>query len=239
MKRAVTITLIIACGFATTALMGLPGSEGIASAASIEALPPPAHGHNHEGMTWPPQPRGITNVVVHSSVEQEEKDRAIEGARMDRLESKAKTHPEANRALGNRFTRITVIDREDKTTGKKATQMVFFSRDKNATVEVQFDNNEEIQAVKSVPASQYQPEITDEEIAEAAQLARTHFLNQGLARIADLKAYGILAYKPKGGGFFDTRVLYVSFHQNDDAPPEFAAWVDLTNQLILKERREQ
>ena len=238
MKRAVTITLIIACGFATTALMGLPGSEGIASAASIEALPPPAHGHNHEGMTWPPQPRGITNVVVHSSVEQEKIGRAIERARMDRLESKAKTHPEANRALGNRFTRITVIDREDKTTGKKATQLVFFSRDNNATVEVQFENGE-IQAVKSVPASQYQPEITDEEIAEAAQLARTHFLNQGLARIADLKAYGILAYKPKGGGFFDTRVLYVSFQQHDDALPEFEALVDLTNQLILKTRQEQ
>ena len=238
MKRALTITLIIAWSFATTASTGIPGSQGIASAASTEVLPPPAHGHNHEGMTWPPQPRGITNVVVHSSVEQEEKDRAIEGARMDRLESKAKTHPEANRALGNRFTRITVIDREDKTTGKKATQLVFFSRDNNATVEVEFDN-EKIQAVRSIPAREYQPEITDEEIAEAAQLARTHFLNQGLARIADLKAYGILAYKPKGGGFFDTRVLYVSFQQHDDALPEFEALVDLTNQLILKTRQEQ
>src|SRR5438876_7103275 len=147
LKRALTITLLIAWGFATTASTGLPGSQGIASAASTEAVAPPAQGHNHEGVTWPPQPRGITNVVVHSSVEQEKIGRAIEKARLDRLESKAKTHPEANRALGNRFTRITVIDREDKTTGKKATQMVFFSRDKNATVEVQFDNNEEIQAV--------------------------------------------------------------------------------------------
>ena len=238
MKRALTITLLIAWGFATTASTGLPGSQGIASAASTEAVAPPAQGHNHEGVTWPPQPRGITNVVVHSSVEQEKIGRAIEKARLDRLESKAKTHPEANRALGNRFTRIALIDKEDKTNGKVVSQMVFFSRDKNATVEVQFDNDE-IQAVKSVPAWQYQPEITDEEIAEAAQLARTHFLNQGLAKIADLKAYGILAYKPKGGGFFETRVLYVSFHQNDDAPPEFAAWVDLTNQMILKERQEQ
>src|SRR5438874_10504311 len=216
LKRALTITLIIAWGFATTASTGLPVGQGIASAASTEAVAPPAHGHNHEGMTWPPQPRGITNVVVHSSVEQEKIGRTIERARLDRLERKAKTHPEANRALGNRFTRIALIEKDDKTNGKVVSQMVYFSRDKNATVEVQFDNDE-IQAVKSVPAWQYQPEITDEEIAEAAQLARTHFLNQGLAKIADLKAYGILAYKPnkpKGGGFFDTRVLYVSFHQH-------------------------
>ena len=157
---------------------------------------------------------------------------------MDRLERKARTHPEANRALGNRSTRITVIDREDKTTGKKTTQLVFFSRDKNATVEVDFDN-EQIQTVRSIPAWEYQPEITDEEATEAAELARTYFLNQGFAKAGSMIAYSILTYKPRaskpaGAGFFDTRVLYVSFHQHHDAPPEFAAWVDLTNQLILK-----
>src|SRR5207247_1926631 len=87
LKRALTITLIIAWSFATTASTGLPGSQGIAAAASPEAVAPPGHGHNHEGVTWPPQPRGITNVVVHSSAEQEIIGRAIERARLDRLES--------------------------------------------------------------------------------------------------------------------------------------------------------
>jgi hypothetical protein len=175
--------------------------------------------------------------VVHSNVEQEKQERAIARGRMDRLEGKAKANPEANRALGTHFTRITVIDKKDKRTGKVVSQMVFFSRENNGTVEVEFDG-ETIQAIKSIPAREYQPEITDEEIEEAAQLARTYFLNQGLARIAGLKAYGILAYKPEGLGFFDTRVLYVTFHQDDDSPPEFAAWVDLTQQLILKTRTE-
>ena len=238
LKTAPTRAVLIAWSIAATALTGLSGSQGIASADPQEAGAPPGQQHSHEGLTWPPQVRGSTNAVVHSNIEQENKDRAIAGARMDRLEQKAKTHREANRALGNRSTRITVIDREDKTTGKKTTQLVFFSRDKNATVEVDFDN-EQIQTVRSIPAWEYQPEITDEEATEAAELARTYFLNQGFAKAGSMIAYSILTYKPRaskpaGAGFFDTRVLYVSFHQHHDAPPEFAAWVDLTNQLILK-----
>ena len=238
LKTAPTRAVLIAWSIAVTALTGLSGSQGIASADPQEAGAPPGQQHSHEGLTWPPQVRGSTNAVVHSNIEQENTGRAIAGARMDRLEQKAKTHREANRALGNRSTRITVIDREDKTTGKKTTQLVFFSRDKNATVEVDFDN-EQIQTVRSIPAWEYQPEITDEEATEAAELARTYFLNQGFAKAGSMIAYSILTYKPRaskpaGAGFFDTRVLYVSFHQHHDAPPEFAAWVDLTNQLILK-----
>jgi hypothetical protein len=237
-KTASMITVLIAWSIAAAALIGLPGSQGIAAADPKVSGAPRGHQHNHEGLTWPPQVRGSTNAVVHSNVEQEKIGRALKGARMDRLERKAKTHTEANRALGNRSTRITVIDREDKTTGQKATQMVFFSRDKNATVEVDFDN-EQIQAVRSIPAWEYQPEITNEEATEAAGLARTYFLSQGFAKAGSMKAFSILPYKPEGIGYFDTRVLYVSFHQHDDANPEFAAWVDLTNQLILKTRVEQ
>lgn len=238
MKIALTIKVITAWSLAATALPSFSQSQEIPSPDPIEAVAPLRHRHNHEGLTWPPQPRGITNVVVHSNVEQEKKGRGIERDRMDRLERKAKTEPRASWALGNQFTRITVIDKQDEKNGKVVSQMVFFSRDKNATVEVEFDE-EEIRTVNSIPAWEYQPEITDEEVTEAAELARTYFLNQGFAKIAGLKAYGILAYKPEGIGFFDTRVLYVSFHQHDDAPPELAAWVDLTNRLILRVREER
>jgi hypothetical protein len=231
--------MLMAGSIAATALLGLTGSHGIAGTDPKAAEVPPGHRHNHEGLTWPPQPRGITNVVVHSNVEQEIKARLLERDRMDRLERKAKANPEAKQALGDRFTRITVIDKEDKKGGEAVSHMVFFSRDKNATVDVTFSKEEKVQAVNSIPAPKYQPEITDEEIAEAAALARAYFLTQGHAQVAGLKAYGILAYKPEGVGFFDTRVLYVSFHKHDDALPEFAAWVDLTNQLILKARQER
>ena len=182
----------------------------------------PGHRHSHEGLTWPPQPRGSTNVVVRSNIAEEKKVRALEKDRIDRLEAKAKTMPEVKRALGKRFTRITVIDGEDKETSPVITQLVFFSREHNATVEVEFDKDENVQAVKSIPAQEYQPEITDEETEEATALARSYFRSQGFARIAGLKAYGILAYKPQGVGFFDTRVIYVSFHKHDDALPELS-----------------
>ena len=201
------------------------------SLEGLVASPEPRH--SHEGLTWPPPPRGITNVVLHSNIEEEKKDRALEKARIDRLEAKAKTTPEAQRALGKQFTRITVIDSEDKETRSVIPRLVFFSRDHNATVEVTFDKNEKVQAVNSIPAQEYQPEITDEEINEATALARSYFRSQGFG-IAGLKAYSILAYKPQGVGFFDTRVLYVSFHKHDDAPPELSAWVDLTSQRILQ-----
>lgn len=224
-----------------TAIAGLRAVAVIAVLCVLDTSTASAssHEHNHEGLTWPPETRGITNVVIHPGVEEEAKARLGKRIRMDRLELKARTHPEADWALGRHFTRITVIDKEDKNSGQVASQMVFFSRDRNATVQVEFDQKEEVQAVNSFPSREYQPEITDEEIAEAVALAATHFLNQGLAQIAGLKGYGILAYRPEGTGFFDTRVLYVSFHKHDDAPPEFVAWVDLTNQRVLTGRKEQ
>jgi hypothetical protein len=233
-KIAPTTTMIMVWSIAAMAVTGFSVSQQIASADSPGAVAPSGFRPNHEGMTWPPQPRDITNVVVHSNIEQEKKGRALRKDRIDRLEAKTKTNPGAKQALGKQFTRITVIDREDKGTGTVVRQLVFFSRERNATVEVNFDKDEELQTTHSIPAWEYQPEITDEEAEEAAALARTYFLSQGFVKIADLKAFAILAYKPKGVGFFDTRVLYVSFHKQADAIPELTAWVDLSNQLVFQ-----
>ena len=238
MKIAQTITMVVVWSIAAMVFTDFSASQQIPSADPSGAVASPGHRHSHEGLTWPPQPRGSTNVVVRSNIAEENKGRALRKERMDRLEAKAKTTPEAKRALGKRFTRITVIDGEDKETRKVIRQLVFFSREHNATVEVEFDKDEKVQAVNSIPAQEYQPEITDEETQEATALARSYFRSQGF-RIDGLKAYGILAYKPQGVGFFDSRVLYVSFHKHDDAPPELSAWVDLTNQLILQTLGEE
>lgn len=237
LKTRSMIAAIIMAGVATNSTPGL--SDGPAKVMKTVLAPVgTAPNHNHDGLTWPPQPRGITNIVVYSNRGQEITDRLLKPDRMDLLERKARTDPKINRVLGSKFTRITVIDKQDdKAKGEVITQMVFFSRDRNTTVEVEF-RNEAIRAVKSIPASEYQPEILDEEIVEATQLARSHFLNQNISKVIGLKAYGILPYKPQGVGFFDTRVIYVSFHKHDDALPELVAWVDLTNQRILKAHEE-
>ena len=225
-KIAPTTTMIMIWSIAAMVFPGFSASQAKAD--------PPGQRHSHEGLTWPPQPCDITNVVVRSNIEREQQGRALRKNLIDRLEAKAKTTPEVKLALGRQFTHSTLIDRQDKATGTETRHLVFFSRDRNATVEFKFDKDEKIQAVKSIPAQEYQPEITDEEIEEATALARSYFLRPGFARIGGLKAYSILAYKPQGVGFFDARVLYISFHKHDDAPPELSAWVDLTNQRILQ-----
>ena len=246
-----TKALLITTGVAAVVmLLVLLGSQGILWTDPAEAVAPskqrPSHSHNHEGLTWPPTPRGIGNVVVHSDAKKDENERAIKKARRDRLGQKAER---VIPGLGNRFTSVTVIDREDKidsedrggkkqkNTDRVVSQLVLFSHDRNATVEVGFDAKENMEAVTFTPASEYQPEVTDEEIKDAEKLARKHFSSQG-KRIAGLRAYGILAYKPEGNGFYSDRVLYVSFHKDDDAPPQLMAWVDLTNQRILQAREE-
>ncbi len=84
-----------------------------------------------------------------------------------------------------------------------------------------------------------QPDITDEETAAAELIARAYFDARSMERVSALKAFGILAYLPEGTGFYPTRVIYLSFHAADDAPPEFAAWVDLTTQRVLRIREER
>lgn len=233
-----TGTVAVAAGFV------LVGNHEQRWAGQAEAVAASEHRHNHEGLTWPPQPRGGTTTIIHSNPQKEDHDRSVRQARWDRLEHTSKSDMRTIHGLGNRFTRVAVIDKDDKDdTDEKHTptvvsQLVYFSHDNNATVEVGFDAEEKIATVTSTPARDYQPEITDEEVVEAEQVARKYFLGQGLKKINGLKAFGILAYKPAGKGFYDSRVIYISFHEHADAPPQLTAWVDLTNKRILEVREE-
>ena len=226
----------------------LLGSQELPWINQAEAVPSAgqrhSHNHPHDGLTWPPQPRGIGNIVLHSDMIEEQHDQTSKRARIDRLEQKAKADTRAVYRLGNRFTQATVLDQDDKddtdekNRAKVVSRLVYFSHEKNATVEVGFDAKENLETITEIPAKDYQPEITDEEIKDAAKLARKYFIRQGFKRIARLQAFGILAYKPEGTGFYDTRVIYISFHENNDSPPVLTAWVDLTNQRILEVREE-
>jgi hypothetical protein len=193
----------------------------------------------HDGLTWPPQPRGISLVKTYQDAAYVNNQREIAmHARIDVLEKIAKSEPGFSRALGNKYKRISIIDNDDRSTVESTTKLVYFSRDMNSTIEVDFDSKKKVRKVLSLPAWQYQPEIVDAETLEASDLARKYFLEKGYANIAGLTPFGILAYKPEGNGFFETRVIYISFHKDNDAPPEFAAWVDLSNLQVIKARVE-
>lgn len=197
-----------------------------------------AHGdEHHENKTWPPQPTGIDDVIDYSNEASEQSMSALGFTRMQVLDYSAKLDPRCKKALGKRYTQVAMIDKQDEKTGKVVgSTLIYFSHDKNKTVEIEFANNK-VKNVKSTPARKYQPEITDEEAIQAQDLARNYFLDKGITTINELKAYSILAYKPEVG-FYDTRVIYVTFHEHDDAPPQYRAWVDLTHQTIIKTGEE-
>jgi len=207
-----------------------------------ELVAPPqhatAHVHDHGNQTWPPQPPGGTGVVDFSNPGIEQARHLTLQRRFAEVEQHAATRADFQRAVGRQFARITVVDEEDKTGKARNSRFTYFSYDTNATVEVLFDGAS-VRSVNTIAASEYQPEITDEEIAEATALARTYFLSLGRTRVQELQGYGILAYRPQGKGFYESRVIYVSFHATDDAPPEFVAWVDLTNRTIVNSREER
>lgn len=223
---ALTSTALIVLSFEGTNLLHLPKSH------------PTGHVHDHGDQTWPPQPPGRTKVKDKSDPNIERNRQAKQHTRFAQLEQAIPAGSQLAQILGRNFRRVSITDETDKEGTQSPSRFTYFSQDNNLTVEVLFDGSS-IQSVKAIEASEYQPEITDEEIADAVQLARAHFLSLGLSRVQTLKAYGILAYRPEGKGFYDSRVIYVSFHAGDDAPPEMIAWVDLTHQTILNAREER
>ena len=229
-------------GSAAVLLLAAPRAQSGPGEVIVPPHHPTGHAHDHRDQTWPPQPRGLQNVVDFSQPGTEASRRVKFQQRFGELERHGETHTDFQGALGRRFTRVGVVDDEDKAGKARGSRFTYFSHSHNATVEVLVESGS-IQSVTSSPASDYQPEITDEEIAEATGLARKHFVSLGQAHISArlpvLKGYGILAYHPEGKGFYESRVIYVSFHAEDDAPPEFMAWVDLTHQTVLKTREER
>jgi hypothetical protein len=205
--------------------------------ATIDVGHPTGHVHDHGNLTWPPQPKNITNVVPLSQPGDEGPATTVQKLRADLLERVALARSGLRKALGARYSRAALIEDTDKSGAAVPARLVYFSHSKNATVEVTLDG-QKVRSVKTVAASEYQPEITDAETAEAASIARAHFKSLGQDRVTQLQAFGILAYQPTGSGFYPTRVVYVSFHVDSDAPPEYVAWVDLTGQRVLRSRQE-
>ncbi len=194
---------------------------------------PTAHTQDHGDMIWPPQPRGITNVVPRTDKGEQTRDAKARERLTAALERVALLRGDVRQALGSRFTRAAVRQGLDKDGTPREPVLVYFSHATNSTVEVTLDG-QRVRSLRTVPAAEYQPEITDAEVTEAEGIARAHFASLGEERVAQLEAFGILAYRPTGTGFYDTRVLYISFHPDNDSFPEFAAWVDLTNRRVIR-----
>jgi hypothetical protein len=205
--------------------------------ATVDLGHPTGHVHDHGNQTWPPQPPGLKNAVPLSNLGEEGRVAEARQRRADAQDRMATGRADVRQALGTRFTRAAFVENHDKSGAVLPSRLVYFSYSRNSTVEVTVDD-QQVRSIRAIPATEYQPEITDAEIAEAEGLARAHFAAQDQDRVTQLQAFGILAYQPTGKGFYATRVLYISFHRDSDAPPEYVAWVDLTRQRVLRARQE-
>lgn len=137
---------------------------------------------------------------------------------------------EVRTALGERF----VLVGEGASVDGAAQRSAFFSHDTNTTVEV-VTTDRSIDEVIVTPAATYQPPETIQESNDAADLAREALLDAGHTDVDSLEGYGILAFPDDPDQpFHDRRVLYVSFHENEDSRPEYVAWVDLTTRNVLR-----
>ncbi len=207
------------------------------------------HTHHHQPLSnaWPPQPEGIDQVVWFSNAPSAEviaAENGLKAAAQQTLNAAA-----VQAALGERFVQSASAYTDDKQAlyaaqrlGQRApttARVTYFSYSRNATVEVLVQDGAVID-VKSIPAAVYQPEPTNGEKQRAIDLARAYFMEQGFDRVQQLQGYVIQAYQPEGAtGFYENRVLYVTFHAGLDERPEFVAWADLTHETISKAFQDQ
>lgn len=196
------------------------------------------------GTEWPPQPRQMENVVW---LGRNSNNRRIGNQVIGTSSSAALASVLSSddvHELGDRFTFVGTTQTGGKTSQPSQTSMTYFSHSNNKTVEVLL-NQGDIATVKQINPSEYQPPLTEEEVIEAVKITRERLLQDGFERIQQLEGYGILAFKPESEvrsgdkGFYETRVVYVSFHEHIDARPEFIAWVDLTEQVVIKSQKDQ
>lgn len=228
----------------------LPYVAQDASMATLENTTPPASdGHNHAHPqplvdSWPPQPEGVTEVVWLATTTSPEVIAAQ--AASHAAEQVALASAAVQTALGERFVQAATTYVHQKTAanasaaalqnGKEddSVRVAYFSYSHNVTVEALVQAGA-VTEVKTLAAATYQPEPTHAEKQQATALARTYFAEQGFERLQQLEGYVIQAYQTEGStGFYATRVLYVTFHERIDERPEFVAWVDLTNETVIK-----
>ena len=75
-------------------------------------------------------------------------------------------------------------------------------------------------------STDYQPDLTDAEAAQAVMIARSSESSSIAA--GDRIGHALLAYPPGGEEpFFADRIVYVTFHENELADPSSGMWVSV------------
>jgi len=193
---------------------------------------------------WPPHPKGWTNI---KSVPSTQIPAALTASLEPQIRQAAAQDPRVRSLLGERFTHISTHeaepskDEERRATGLPKTRVTFYSYSNNVAVETDMDG----MAVTAVRHREsYQPPEGLDEITQAIKLATQ---DERLAQaVMGLHGHAIVTFLPKAHRHYGHRVLYVAFSKEGEESTQYAAVVDLTDQIVLtagpaagEERRER
>lgn len=190
-----------------------------------------------QGEQWPPQMKSIDNVRLQDT------SSILRSTHIDKAQTATQAAIDdlsVQGQLGNRYRLINTIAMTTKWQADVSQYKVtFFSYSNNATLEV-IVKDRTVQSMKTMAAQQYQPPLTQDEVAESVDIAREYWLAQGNTRVNDLEGFAIQTFPTDGSSaYFNTRMTYVSFHPDAVSLPELLTWVDLTSQNVWRSAIEQ
>ncbi|MFK7860905.1 MAG: hypothetical protein AB8B64_18955 [Granulosicoccus sp.] len=216
----------------------------ICSATSFQVIAHESHGSvspdgrftpNVDGAVFPPQPRDVSNVRVHTPSISLGASAQVRGAGTPDVEAAraAQRHADVQVLLGDRYSMLQSARVRDKAArNKKVFHVEYFSRSENRTV-IAKSVNGVITEVNSYAASERQPPLGEEEKALAINIARQYWVDQDDPRVGELAGYAIQTFQPDGSPYA-SRVAYVSFHAQSPEPPELFTWVDLSEENVFR-----
>ncbi len=185
------------------------------------------------GEVWPPQPKDATDIVERSAADITPEPQATRLATLDAAAPAGQapsdvvaSSAEVRAAIGQ-TNNLIAVEEIDGTT-----RMIWYSLSNNQTVDVVIEGGQ-VTSLETAAPGTFQPELSDAEKDAAIALARAHWVGRGDRRIDGLMGFSILAFQP-GGAFYDTRMVYVSFHIDEDERPELLTWVDLVSGDVIK-----
>ena len=185
-----------------------------------------------EVQSWPPQIKYIDEVNWDNRVSAamlEQKASVNAATVITEQDSRVQA------ALGERYTFISANPiRKKGVESDLGEEVTYFSYSNNVTIEVTLRDGT-VEAVETVDASEHQPPLMQNEVDAAIEIARRFWQERGNSRVDALQGFTIQTFRTEGaGGFYSTRMTYVSFHVDSTKKPELLTWVDLTTDTVFK-----
>lgn len=190
-----------------------------------------------QAMSWPPQVKYLKDVEWNANTNQ-----VVAGqiAETDTVVITASSNAEIISLLGERYTFISAKPVQEKwQEGIDGHRITYFSYSNNITIEA-IVTDEAVETINTFTAAEYQPPLRQNEVDAAIVIARKYWQEQGNSRVNELQGFTIQTFKTDdGGGYYDTRMSYVSFHLDETSEPELLTWVDLTSQTVIRAAIDQ